>query len=175
MNLKRLAPFALLAPLALLAACGGGVKTVSLSGGNGAKIELSMDTIGGTKLSVGDDGLTVKLPMGTVKGYLITSGEADRLISRHYNDGTFAEMTINGGTGFGFDVEDGCAHVVPVDGATYLYLESDSSDCIFELESMMTISSMDEGSDADGSFSDNVSKFGSGETRPASDLADPFG
>lgn len=144
----------------MLTGCGDSLKSVELSHDNGAQVKLIVDTINGTKVSASGASLTVKMASGNIAGELIDVSDANQLIAQHYDDGTYSEMTINGGTGFGYGTEQQTVHVIFVDNNTYLKLTADEDDALFDLEQCMTIESVAEGSGSD--FGSQVQQHGAG-------------
>lgn len=168
---KRLAVLSVSAVLVFtLSACGGSSTTGELTSADGASVSVSVDKASKASIQTTEEGLVVTLSGGEeIEARLINSAEADDLIRQNYDNGSFAEMSVGDGIGFGYDTADATAvHVLPVDATTYLYLSAEDADSIFDLESMMTFTST---AGASGSFADQVSKYGAGTNDEKQDIA----
>lgn len=147
-----------------LTACGGGgkVKRISLTCSNGAEVNISMDTTGNYQIGVEDN--VAKFNTGeAASGELITSDEANQLLGEHFGDGTYSEMTINGGSAFGYEVSGTVVHVIPVDEFTYLCVKGESNNAVYTVETVMTIESVKAGAASVDDFAQQVSQYGVGD------------
>ena len=151
--------------VASLTGCGGDQKTksVSLTCDNGAEVVLYVNTAGGFDVGVNDNKVMIEAE-GAVVGYLITKEESNQILSGHFGDGTYSEMTINGGTAFGYEsTDDGVVHIIPVDDYTYLRLTSSRNESLYTAETIMTIESVKKGSESMNDFARSVSQYGVSE------------
>ena len=156
--------FTLMAVLVVsLTACGGSkVKSVSLTCDNGAEVNISIDTTGKYKISV-DKNVAYFSTVGEALGELLTADTANQLLSEHFGDATYSEMTINGGSAFGYEVAGQVVHIIPVDEFTYLCLKGVDNEAVYAVESLMTIEVVKQGSASVDDFARQVSQYGVGD------------
>lgn len=154
-----------------LTGCSGSAREATLSHENGAALHIELDKASEASLKQTEEGVTVKLSSGgEVEAKLIDSADADELVLAYHDNGSFAEMSTDVGTGFWYDTEEGSVHVMPVDGATYLYMFSADADAIRDLETSMTFNMTSAGAE-DNSFASQVAENGVGTKEEQQDAA----
>lgn len=144
----------------ILSACGFSSTSAELKGDNGACVQIDVDKVSGAKIEDTDTGATITLSSGSdVDMKLISSSDADALMVENYDNGTFAEMSANDGTGFVYDSEGVYVHVIPMDDVTYLYMSSEDETAIFDVESTIRYTIVSNGL-AENDFADQVKENG---------------